>query len=236
MRLWRTAALVTAMLACSTPAAGQAPDLVRHADSLHRPPRLQNPEAVGRAIVEHYPPPLLARRIGGKPLLELRVDRIGLVYDVKVESSGGHPLFGEAALEVADSMQFEPGVRNGEPAEYKVKVPVHFQPAVSPEVRSAETCQRSPALANREKLAELLEEHVPRTVDTREAGTRRVLIAIVVDAGGLLRTVEIAESSGDEAADATALVIASEAEFRPRMGHGGPAYCKLTIPVSIRVD
>lgn len=74
-----------------------------------------------------YPP--IARRRGyqGKVILEVLVSRKGEVKELMLSKSSGHPILDKAAMKSVKHWVFEPGERDGKPAEMWVKVPVRFQ-------------------------------------------------------------------------------------------------------------
>lgn len=90
------------------------------------------PEVLARPLYAVNPPPLyppLARRLGkeGVVLLEVYVSASGAVDEVKVATGSGHELLDETALKTVRGWRFSPGLRNGQPAAMRVRVPVRFE-------------------------------------------------------------------------------------------------------------
>ncbi len=90
------------------------------------------PEVLARPLYAVNPPPLyprLARRLGkeGVVLLEVYVSASGAVEEVKVATGSGHQILDETALKTVRDWRFSPGLRNGQPAAMRVRVPVRFE-------------------------------------------------------------------------------------------------------------
>lgn len=101
----------------SVPAENGGPDggMVRQAEpltTLNRPPVY----------------PKLARKRGweGTVLLEVDVDRDGMVASVRVRTSSSYTLLDREALAAVKKWRFKPGTIGGRPTDTKVMVPVHF--------------------------------------------------------------------------------------------------------------
>jgi periplasmic protein TonB len=90
-------------------------------------PRLSNADAVRELLERKYPAELRNRGIGGKVVVWLRVDESGQVGETRVQQSSEHPTLDEAALEVADSMQFTPAQNGGEPVAVWVAQTIEFK-------------------------------------------------------------------------------------------------------------
>jgi protein TonB len=72
-----------------------------------------------------YPAELRRRQRQGTVYVVFLVDRQGRVLDPKVEKSTD-PAFEGAALEAVRQWKFEPGTRNGEKVQFKMRVPITF--------------------------------------------------------------------------------------------------------------
>jgi len=73
--------------------------------------------------------PRLARQRGweGKVVLKVRVSASGKATDILVETSSGHELLDEAAVEAVRGWRFSPARRGDNPLETWVRVPVDFR-------------------------------------------------------------------------------------------------------------
>lgn len=60
-------------------------------------------------------------------LLEVFVSASGMVEEVKVATGSGYEILDEAALDAVRGWRFAPGLRNGQPAAMRVRVPVRFE-------------------------------------------------------------------------------------------------------------
>lgn len=74
-----------------------------------------------------YPPGLLAEKPSGEAQIELIIDRTGRVRLPQVISAT-HEAFGWAAATALSQWVFEPPMRNGEPVDVRVGIPVKFSP------------------------------------------------------------------------------------------------------------
>lgn len=71
-------------------------------------PRLLNSRAVQTALRSHYPPVLRDASIGGAVSVWFHIDERGRVTETRIHRSSGYDLLDEAALLVADRMEFSP--------------------------------------------------------------------------------------------------------------------------------
>ncbi len=93
------------------------------------------PETVireARPIYRRNPPPgypRLARKRGyqGSVVLEVLVDRKGMVADLRIFTSTGYPILDRAAMDSVKKWLFEPGVKGSKKVEMWVRVPICFQ-------------------------------------------------------------------------------------------------------------
>ena len=73
-----------------------------------------------------YPADAIASQTSGKVVMRVLVGADGSVKDVVVEESVPAGVFDAVAVEAAHKWQFTPAVKDGEPVEGWVRVPVHF--------------------------------------------------------------------------------------------------------------
>lgn len=73
--------------------------------------------------------PRRAQRLGweGVAILLIAVDAEGRVSRVSLESSSGHALLDQAALDAARTWRFHPASRAGRPVEMEIRLPVSFE-------------------------------------------------------------------------------------------------------------
>ncbi|MDR2133615.1 MAG: energy transducer TonB [Treponema sp.] len=90
-----------------------------------QPPKFDEKEIIAALV---YPPIALRSGIEGRVILELFVDRGGLVQRVTVlqETPAGRG-FGDAALKVFQGRRGEPARANGEPVSVRYRYPVSFR-------------------------------------------------------------------------------------------------------------
>ena len=92
------------------------------------PPILANREEV-RGVTERFYPPLLKDAgIGGTALVRVLIDANGQVEKIQLVSASGHRALDEAAMKIAELMQFEPARNRDQRVNVWVTVPVTFTP------------------------------------------------------------------------------------------------------------
>jgi protein TonB len=90
-----------------------------------QPPRFDEKEIIAALV---YPPIALRSEIEGRVILELFVDRNGLVQRVTIlqETPPGRG-FGDAAVKVFQGRRGVPGRANGKPVSVRYRYPVSFR-------------------------------------------------------------------------------------------------------------
>ena len=90
-------------------------------------PELKNRDSVGRALVRNYPPLLRDAGIGGTVLTWLLIDEGGRVIKTQVKEGSGHDALDQAALKVADIMQFTPALNRDQKVKVWISLPIVFK-------------------------------------------------------------------------------------------------------------
>ena len=90
-------------------------------------PVVQNRDDVARTLEREYPPVLRDAGVGGRVIVWLRLDEQGIVQDVQINTSSGHPALDQAALLVGQIMKFSPAMNRDKVVPVWVSVPVSFQ-------------------------------------------------------------------------------------------------------------
>jgi protein TonB len=90
-------------------------------------PELKNRDAVGRALVRNYPPLLRDAGIGGTVLTWLLIDENGRVIKTQVKEGSGHDALDQAALKVADIMNFTPALNRDQKVKVWISLPIVFK-------------------------------------------------------------------------------------------------------------
>ncbi len=88
---------------------------------------LDRPPAVRFEVAPRYPAELASSGPKGSATILLIVDRKGRVVRVIHENSS-HPAFARAAEIAGRKWRFEPGLKDGKPVVFKVRLPVSFNP------------------------------------------------------------------------------------------------------------
>jgi protein TonB len=90
-------------------------------------PELKNRREVERALQRYYPPMLKDAGIGGTTTVWFFIDQNGRVEKYQVNNSSGQKQLDEAAMRVADLMQFSPALNRDQKVPVWVSVPVTFR-------------------------------------------------------------------------------------------------------------
>lgn len=90
-------------------------------------PRILNRSDVIQAIVREYPPSLRDRGIGGTVSVWFFVDAFGAVQDTRIRSTSSYQDLDDAALRVAEVVQFRPAESDGCSVPVWVAYPLTFE-------------------------------------------------------------------------------------------------------------
>jgi periplasmic protein TonB len=89
-------------------------------------PQLRNARDMARALERHYPAPLRHAGIGGTVTVWFLIDVDGRVRDTRINESSGFTALDQAALQVADRMEFTPAYNRDQPVRVWVSIPITF--------------------------------------------------------------------------------------------------------------
>ena len=89
-------------------------------------PELTNSRAVGDAMEEAYPPLLRDAGIGGTVDVWFLIDEEGHVVRTQVDKSSGHKALDDAALTVANMIEFGPAFNRDKPVPVWISLPITF--------------------------------------------------------------------------------------------------------------
>ena len=90
-------------------------------------PELKNRTEVGRALQRYYPPMLRDAGMGGTVNVWFFIDEQGRVKDTRIDKSSGHDQLDQAALRVADIMEFSPALNREKRVQVWVSLPMTFR-------------------------------------------------------------------------------------------------------------
>jgi TonB family protein len=90
-------------------------------------PRLLNERDVARALERFYPSPLRDAGIGGTVVVWFFIDTSGQVRETRINRSSGFDALDQAALQVADRMEFSPAQNRDERVAVWVAIPITFE-------------------------------------------------------------------------------------------------------------
>jgi len=91
------------------------------------PPKLLNPREVERKLSVEYPPLLRDAGIGGQVMVLFFIDAQGRVEDTRIDTSSGHQSLDEAAMDVAEIMEFAPAQNRDQDVPVWISLPITFQ-------------------------------------------------------------------------------------------------------------
>jgi TonB family protein len=109
-----------------TPAGGEMSDFVAFAPSMVRP-EFRNRGAIESALVRYYPAHLRDAGIGGTVHVNFWIDETGKVVKYEVAQASGYEAFDQAAVRVADIMQFSPAMNRNQAVRVVVTFPITFR-------------------------------------------------------------------------------------------------------------
>lgn len=89
-------------------------------------PELRNRSEVARALERNYPPLLRDAGIGGETLVWFFIDENGRVQRTQINKSSGYDALDQAALTVAEQMQFSPALNRDKKVPVWVAIPIVF--------------------------------------------------------------------------------------------------------------
>lgn len=90
-------------------------------------PRLRNTSEVQRALMRYYPALLRDAGISGTVTVWFFINEEGRVIRTQINNSSGYEAFDQAALRVADIMQFSPALNRDQKVPVWVSLPITFQ-------------------------------------------------------------------------------------------------------------
>lgn len=90
-------------------------------------PELRNGSEVRTALELAYPPLLRDAGIGGQVNVWFLIEASGEISQTRIQKSSGHEALDEAALRVAEQIQFAPARLHGEPVKVWVAFPITFR-------------------------------------------------------------------------------------------------------------
>ncbi|HEU5210409.1 MAG TPA: TonB family protein [Longimicrobiales bacterium] len=89
-------------------------------------PELRNRADIARALERNYPPLLRDAGIGGETLVWFFIDENGRVQKTQINKSSGYDALDQAALTVAEQMQFSPALNRDKKVPVWVAIPIVF--------------------------------------------------------------------------------------------------------------
>jgi len=89
-------------------------------------PDIKNRTEVARALEKAYPPALRDEGVGGTVQVWFFLDENGMVQRTQINESSGHQALDDAALEVADKIEFTPALNEDKKVPAWISLPITF--------------------------------------------------------------------------------------------------------------
>lgn len=220
-------------------------------------PRIKNRPEMVRSLEANYPPLLRSAGIGGAVRVWFLIDKDGAVVKVQVNESSGYPGLDEAAVRVAQEMEFTPAFNRAEPVMVWVEIPIVFtaksiaepdrverftlpEPATSQgrskiEERPVFTpFTQAPRLTNRDETMRALERAYPPLL--RDAGIGGMTYMwFLIDEEGMVVKTQVGRTSTYPALDEAAEHVARQMRFTPARNREKPVLVWVEIPIRFSV-
>ncbi|MEZ4414940.1 MAG: M56 family metallopeptidase [Gemmatimonadota bacterium] len=227
-------------------------------------PDLKNAMRVTEELQAAYPPLLRDAGVGGTTNVWFHIQADGIVDDVRVQNSSGHPALDEAALQVARIMEFTPALNGETPVPVWVAFPITFrrnataerEGTVAPERADGET-RGSPPRARGGPVdvpegAEFTPFTVPPRLQDAEAAATRLqreyppllrdagiegeaLVWFHIDDEGTVTDVRLGRTSGHQALDEAAMSVARSFRFAPARNGDDPVAVWVAYPMAFEL-
>ena len=219
-------------------------------------PDIKNRNEIARAMEENYPRLLRDAGVMGTVNVWFFIDERGITRKTFVNTSSGHRALDDAALEVAEVIEFTPAMDRDKFVPVWISLPITFtvrseedrptRPATPMGERDAQSrpvanppvpegseptpFTNPPVLLNTEEVVAALQaEYPPLLRDAGVEGTAQIWFHI--DAEGRVERLMVSESSGNEALDDAALRVASQVRFSPAKDGDEPVAVWISLPI-----
>jgi TonB family protein len=219
-------------------------------------PGIKNRQDISSAVEREYPPLLRDAGIGGAVQVWFFIDESGTVRRTQLNQSSGHQALDEAALRVAEVIQFTPALNRDQRVPVWISLPINFttaqrEIAIPPRAEEvaagARPRPRAPAdpadgptftpftvrpdIKNRSEFQGALErEYPPLLRDAGIGGT--VQVWFYIDETGSVGRTLVNRSSGHQALDEAALRVAEVIQFTPALNRDAPVPVWISLPVN----
>ena len=90
-------------------------------------PDIKNRREIQEAMIREYPPLLRDAGIGGQVGVWFFIDETGTVGNIRIAESSGHQALDEAALRVAEVLEFTPALNKDDPVPVWISLPITFE-------------------------------------------------------------------------------------------------------------
>lgn len=212
-------------------------------------PSLTNAPQVVQALRENYPPLLRDAGVTGTASVWLLIDDDGAVRQKLLHESSGHDALDQAALRVADTMEFAPAYNRDVRVPVWIALPVTFETQQAPARAPEPEAERGrgerptadgptftpmtvrPGLRNQPVVRNAIAAHYPPLLrDVGIGGTVRVWV--LIDETGAVQQAQISQGSGHDALDEAALRVAPIMEFTPAHNRDDPVRVWVVVPIT----
>ena len=170
---------------------------------------------------------------GGTIRLWLNVDAEGIVRSAEVAESSGDSQLDAAMLGVVRRLRYEPARRHGSPVEARVPYTVSIVgdgPAGTAVDGVYEYAPPKPV--NTDQVLRMMERTLAEAWSPGTPGGT-IRLWLNVDAEGIVRSAEVAESSGDSQLDAAVLGVVRRFRYEPARRYGRPVEARISQTVNL---
>ncbi|WP_417458690.1 TonB family protein [Kordiimonas sp.] len=168
------------------------------------------------ARVQNYPSRALEQGVEGTVMLRVDVANDGRVEDYAIMESSGSPVLDRAVFRMASKLERLPAPASATDASFVV--PLTFKLA---EKRTVKAAVKDPVSVWRDAVRRRVANTVSYPRDLAVDGVEgRVKVRLTLNADGSVERQEIAQSSGNDALDAEALLLANRIGKLPSLPEG----------------
>lgn len=219
-----SSAVLLGVVACAPPVLPRIlPEVPSGPSDVEVSPVIINGAEIQQEIARAYPPDLLARGLGGRVEVWVHVDLAGRGRSGGVKTSSGNDALDCAAMQVANIMEFGPARNQGD---IWISEWIEFQPEESAEEsadpdRHCEPWDTPLFRLESNDIGLWMQRLYPPELRRRGVGGS-VALKLFVETSGEVVKYEVVESSGYEALDDAAGMVAMNIRFEPAKRLGRP--------------
>jgi len=214
-------------------------------------PGVRNRAEVSASMEREYPPLLKEAEVGGTVNVWFFIDETGAVRKTLVNESSGHAALDDAAVRVANGIEFTAAFDGDEPVPVWISLPLTFtvrapeesadkeardtgegeRAEVLPNPDNPTTVTDAPILQNRAEVMQVIRENYPADLRDSGLGGTVDLWCYLNEEGDVTRTL-VNESSGNRDLDVAALRVVLDLQFSPARNGETPVAVWIRFPIT----